>query len=56
VSQESHAAMAVDELLLASRDHGRGRGLNEIEVTETSPKRIARVLDNLAKRSSGSSC
>lgn len=50
-SQESDAAMAVDELLLASRDHGPSRRSNEIAVTERNPKRIARVLDNLAKRS-----
>ena len=51
--QESDAATAVDELLLASRDHGRSRRSDELEVTETNPKRIARVLDNLAKRSNG---
>ncbi|MEA2188432.1 MAG: hypothetical protein QOK16_3443 [Solirubrobacteraceae bacterium] len=50
---ESDAATAVDQLLLASRDHGRPRRFNEIEVTETNPKRIVRVLDNLAKRSNG---
>jgi uncharacterized protein DUF4011/restriction endonuclease-like protein/AAA domain-containing protein/uncharacterized protein DUF3320 len=50
-SQASNAAMAVDELLLASRDHGRSRRSTEIEATETNPKRIARILDNLAKRS-----
>ncbi len=48
---ESDAAAAVDRLLLTSRDRERTRRPNEIEVTEASPKRIARILDNLAKRS-----
>lgn len=48
---ESDAAAAVDRLLLTSRDRERPRRSNEIEVTEASPKRIARILDNLAKRS-----
>ena len=45
------AADTVDELLIRSRARSRTRQPNEIEVTERSPKRIARILDNLAKRS-----
>ncbi len=48
---ESDAAAAVDRLLVASQDRERLRRPNEIEVTEANPKRIARILDNLAKRS-----
>ena len=47
----SEAATTVDELLLRSQDRHRPRRPNEIEVTEANPKRIARILDNLAKRS-----
>ena len=47
----SEAAATVDELLLRSQDRHRARRPNEIEVTEANPKRIARILDNLAKRS-----
>ncbi|MET0601196.1 MAG: DUF3320 domain-containing protein [Baekduia sp.] len=47
----SDAAATVDELLVRSQDRRRVRRSNEIEVTEPNPKRIARILDNLAKRS-----
>jgi len=50
-AREDETAEIVDELLLASRDQGRSRRPNELEVTEATPKRIARILDNLAKRS-----
>jgi hypothetical protein len=47
----SAAATTVDELIVRSQDRDRPRRSNEIEVTEPNPKRIARILDNLAKRS-----
>ena len=47
----SDAATTVDELLIRPKIRDRPRRPNEIEVTETNPKRIARILDNLAKRS-----
>src|SRR3954471_3478581 len=46
----STTASEVDRFALRSATH-RGRRANEIEVTEPNPARIARVLDNLAKRS-----
>lgn len=50
-AEESDAAITVDEMLVRSEIRERGRKANEIEVTERDPKRIARILDNLAKRS-----
>ena len=47
----SDAAATVDELLVRAENRDRPRRANEIEVTEQNPKRIARILDNLAKRS-----
>ena len=47
----SEAATTVDELVVRSQNRDRPRRPNEIEVTEANPKRIARILDNLAKRS-----
>ena len=47
----SEAATTVDEFVVSSQKRSRERRRNEIEVTEPSPKRIARILDNLAKRS-----
>jgi hypothetical protein len=48
---QSDAATTVDEAVLRAQGHVGGRRQGEIEVTERNPKRIARILDNLAKRS-----
>ena len=48
--EASTTASEVDRFALRSAIH-RGRRANEIEVTEANPARIARILDNLAKRS-----
>jgi len=50
--EASEAANRLDELLVRSQQRARQRRNREIEVTERNPKRIARILDNLAKRSS----
>jgi hypothetical protein len=47
----STTASTLDRFVLASRPSHQGRRPREIEVTEQNPKRIARILDNLAKRS-----
>jgi hypothetical protein len=47
----SDAATTVDALVVQSQDRGRPRRANEIEVSEPNPKRIARILHNLARRS-----
>ena len=47
----SEAARAVDEFIVRALDRRRPTGAGAIEVTERHPKRIARILDNLAKRS-----
>ncbi len=51
IEQQSDAVTTVDNLVLGARDRTRPRGRNEIAFTELNPKRVARVLDNLAKRS-----
>ncbi len=50
--EESETAAFVDEVMLASlRAAQRQPRPDEIVATEKSPKRISRILDNLAKRS-----
>src|SRR4051794_12879937 len=47
----SDTATTVDQIVLQAHERRRDRRPSEIEVTEERPKRIARILDNLAKRS-----
>ena len=47
----SDAARAVDEFIVRALDRRHPSGAGTIEVSERHPKRIARILDNLAKRS-----
>jgi hypothetical protein len=47
----SEAARAVDDFIVRALDRRRPSGSGAIEVSERHPKRIARILDNLAKRS-----
>ncbi len=50
-SDASDTATTVDDILLKSRQAHRERRASEIEVSERNPRRIARIVDNLAKRS-----
>ena len=47
----SDTASTVDDIVVHAQERRRARRANEIEVTEPRAKRIARILDNLAKRS-----
>ncbi len=49
--QASEAAEVLDSLVVEAQGSAPRRRSREIEVTEKQPKRIARILDNLAKRS-----